>query len=513
MRRLRTISAGGPSILAKTTLDKDLGKVTRLQAATLDISRQAVLPGLSILFLVAVTIFATLVVADGPLAIYAIIGAVVAGYLALNIGANDVANNMGPAVGGKALPMAAALVIAGICEAAGAILAGGDVVSTVSKGIITPPADLPALDFILVMTAALFAAAVWINLATVIGAPVSTTHSIVGAVLGSGVAAAGFGVVAWPTLGAIAASWVISPILGGLVAAGLLGLIKVTILFRQDRIAAARTWVPRLIALMSGVFTLYMLSKGLSRVWSPSGQTTLILTGIMTLGAWLAAHPWVARRSAQMENRRKEVSRLFVLPLICAAALLSFAHGANDVANAVGPLAAIVSAAQTGSATTAGDVVLPLWVLAIGALGISLGLALFGPRLIRTVGEKITKMDAMRAYCVAQAAAITVLGASTLGLPVSSTHIAIGGIFGVGLLREILTNRGVRRRPNGAPPEPPAPPPTAELTLRQLEKTEKRRLVRRRHAWSIAAAWVVTVPAAGVLAAGMYGLLSVLTRL
>lgn len=502
--------------MAKTTLDKDLGKVTRLQSATQDISRQIALPGLSILFLVAVTIFATLVVADGPLAIYAIIGAVVAGYLALNIGANDVANNMGPAVGSKALPMAAALVIAGICEAAGAILAGGDVVATVSKGIITPPADLGTINFILVMTAALFAAAVWINLATVIGAPVSTTHSIVGAVLGSGVAAAGFGVVAWPTLGAIAASWVISPVLGGLVAAGLLGLIKVTILFRQDRIAAARTWVPLLIGLMSGVFTLYMLSKGLSRIWSPSGQTTLVLAGALSLGGWLAARPWVARRSAVMENRRKEVSRLFVLPLICAAALLSFAHGANDVANAVGPLAAIVSAAQTGSATTAGDVALPLWVLAIGALGISLGLALFGPRLIRTVGEKITKMDAIRAYCVAQAAAITVLGASTLGLPVSSTHIAIGGIFGVGLLREILTNRGVRRRPNGAAPEPTdpsRPQPPAELTERQREKTEKRRLVRRRHAWSIAAAWVVTVPAAGVLAAGMYGLLSVLTQL
>lgn len=502
--------------MAKTTLDKDLGKVTRLQSATQDISRQIALPGLSILFLVAVTIFATLVVADGPLAIYAIIGAVVAGYLALNIGANDVANNMGPAVGSKALPMAAALVIAGICEAAGAILAGGDVVATVSKGIITPPADLGTINFILVMTAALFAAAVWINLATVIGAPVSTTHSIVGAVLGSGVAAAGFGVVAWPTLGAIAASWVISPVLGGLVAAGLLGLIKVTILFRQDRIAAARTWVPLLIGLMSGVFTLYMLSKGLSRIWSPSGQTTLVLAGALSLGGWLVARPWVARRSAVMENRRKEVSRLFVLPLICAAALLSFAHGANDVANAVGPLAAIVSAAQTGSATTAGDVALPLWVLAIGALGISLGLALFGPRLIRTVGEKITKMDAIRAYCVAQAAAITVLGASTLGLPVSSTHIAIGGIFGVGLLREILTNRGVRRRPNGAAPEPTdpsRPQPPAELTERQREKTEKRRLVRRRHAWSIAAAWVVTVPAAGVLAAGMYGLLSVLTQL
>lgn len=501
--------------MAKTTLDKDLGKVTRLQSATHDLSRSIALPGLSVLFLVAVTIFATLVVSDGPLAIYAIVGAVVAGYLALNIGANDVANNMGPAVGGKALPMAWALVIAAVCEAAGAILAGGDVVSTVSKGIIMPPADLGTVNFILVMTAALFAAAVWINLATVIGAPVSTTHSIVGAVLGSGVAAAGFGVVAWPTLGAIAASWVISPVLGGLVAAGLLGLIKVTILFRLDRIAAARTWVPVLVGLMSGVFTLYMLSKGLSRVWNPSGQTALSLATVMALGGWLVAYPWVARRAAVMENRRKEVSRLFVLPLICAAGLLSFAHGANDVANAVGPLAAIVSAAQTGSAT-AGDVALPLWVLAIGALGISLGLALFGPRLIRTVGEKITKMDAIRAYCVAQAAAITVLGASTLGLPVSSTHIAIGGIFGVGLLREILTNRGVRRRPNGATPEPPAPGPSrpaAELTERQREKTEKRRLVRRRHAWSIAAAWVVTVPAAGVLAAGMYGLLSLLTRL
>lgn len=501
--------------MAKTTLDKDLGKVTRLQSATHDLSRSIALPGLSVLFLVAVTIFATLVVSDGPLAIYAIVGAVVAGYLALNIGANDVANNMGPAVGGKALPMAWALVIAAVCEAAGAILAGGDVVSTVSKGIITPPADLGTVNFILVMTAALFAAAVWINLATVIGAPVSTTHSIVGAVLGSGAAAAGFGVVAWPTLGAIAASWVISPVLGGLVAAGLLGLIKVTILFRLDRIAAARTWVPVLVGLMSGVFTLYMLSKGLSRVWNPSGQIALSLATVMALGGWLVARPWVTRRAAVMENRRKEVSRLFVLPLICAAGLLSFAHGANDVANAVGPLAAIVSAAQTGSAT-AGDVALPLWVLAIGALGISLGLALFGPRLIRTVGEKITKMDAIRAYCVAQAAAITVLGASTLGLPVSSTHIAIGGIFGVGLLREILTNRGVRRRPNGATPEPPAPGPSrpaAELTERQREKTEKRRLVRRRHAWSIAAAWVVTVPAAGVLAAGMYGLLSLLTRL
>ncbi|WP_333587905.1 inorganic phosphate transporter [Phenylobacterium sp.] len=498
--------------MAKTTLDKDLGKVARLEAATGELSRSIALPGLAVLFLVAVTIFAALVVADGPLAVYVIIGAVVAGYLALNIGANDVANNMGPAVGGKALPMAWALVIAAVCEAAGAILAGGDVVSTVSKGIITPPADLGTVNFILVMTAALFAAAVWINLATLIGAPVSTTHSIVGAVLGAGVAAAGFSVVAWPTLGAIAASWVISPVLGGIVAAALLALIKFAVLFRQDRVAAARVWVPRLIGLMSGVFTLYMLSKGLSRVWSPPTSVALGLAALMFVLGWVLAKPWVNARAAVMEDRRKAVSRLFVLPLIGAAALLSFAHGANDVANAVGPLAAIVDAAQNGGG--AGEVQLPLWVLAIGALGISLGLALFGPRLIRTVGEKITKMDAIRAYCVAQAAAITVLLASALGLPVSSTHIAIGGIFGVGLLREGLTNRGVRRRPNGGAPQVPAPPvpDPMEDDLVQAAKREKRRLVRRRHAWGIAAAWVVTVPAAGLLSGLIYAALSLWSR-
>ena len=496
--------------MAKTTLDKDLKKVTRLQTATGELSRSVALPGLAVLFLVAVTLFATQVVAEGPLAVYAIAGALVAGYLALNIGANDVANNMGPAVGGKALPMAWALVIAAVCEAAGAILAGGEVVSTVSKGIITPPPEMGAVDFILVMTAALFAAAVWINLATVVGAPVSTTHSIVGAVLGAGAAAAGFGVVAWPTLGAIALSWVISPVMGGVVAAALLALIKAAILFREDRIAAARFWVPLLIGLMCGVFTLYMASKGLSRVWSPSAGVVWTLASGLFAAGWALARPWVLRRSALMENRRKEVSRLFVLPLILAAGLLSFAHGANDVANAVGPLAAIVSAAQTGSSAP-GSVVLPLWVLAIGAVGISLGLALFGPRLIRTVGEKITKMDAMRAYCVAQAAAITVLVASTLGLPVSSTHIAIGGIFGVGLLREVLTNRGIRRRPNGGVMIDPALMSEGWDDPGQAEKREKRRLVRRRHAWGIAAAWVITVPAAGLLAAALHLALSLLT--
>lgn len=210
-----------------------------------------------------------------------------------------------------------------------------------------------------------------------------------------------------------------------------------------------------------------------------------------------------------MENRRKHVSNLFTLPLIFSAALLSFAHGANDVANAVGPLAAIVATAQAGI-TDADKVDLPFWVLLIGAVGIAVGLALFGPKLIRTVGEKITKMDAIRAFCVALSAAITVLVASALGLPVSSTHIAIGGIFGVGYLREILSNKGVPNpavQPRSLFLEPSRLNKTPEEALKNFQKREKRRLVRRQHAIGIAAAWVVTVPASALLAGVFYALM------
>src|SRR5690606_24605300 len=221
-----------------------------------------------------------------------------------------------------------------------------------------------------------------------------------------------------------------------------LAFVKFAVLFRENRVAAARTWVPILFALMTGTFAMYIASKGLSRVWKPGVGTVLSLGVIFFFAGWLVSRPWVYRRSRGMENRRKQISSLFNLPLVFAAALLSFAHGANDVANAVGPLAAIVAAAQSGAGST-DPVVLPLWILVIGAVGIAIGLALFGPRVIRTVGEKITKMDAIRAFCVALAAAITVLVASALGLPISSTHTAVGAVFGVGFLREILSNTGV----------------------------------------------------------------------
>lgn len=492
--------------MAKSSLDKDLGKVVHLESATQALSRSLATPGLTLLFFVAALIVAVLSISDGPLSWFVIVAAIIAAYMALNVGANDVANNMGPAVGSRALTLTGALIIAAICEAAGALLAGGDVVNTVSRSLLRPDETMEALQFILIMMAAFLAAAMWIHLATILGAPVSTTHSVVGGVVGAGVAASGFDVVAWPMIGAIVASWVISPGLGGVIAAALLGFVKWTIIYRDDRIAAARRWVPVLVGLMAGVFAMFLAMKGLSRVWRPDFGTVLLL-GVIFFGlGWGVARPWVARRSIGLENRRKHVASLFTLPLIFAAALLSFAHGANDVANAVGPLAAIVSAAETGTVAT-GAVVLPLWVLAIGAVGIAVGLALFGPRLIRKVGEKITKMDAIRAFCVALAAATTVLIASALGLPVSSTHIAVGAIFGVGFLREALTNKGV--------PNPAVQPRSLFLGTSKLNKTpedaianarkrEKRRLVRRQHVVGIAAAWIITVPAAATLAGVLY---------
>jgi inorganic phosphate transporter, PiT family len=495
--------------VAKSALDKDLKKVVRLETATFTLARSLATPGLIIVFLIGSVAIAGVSIGAGPLTYLVVIAAFVAAYMALNIGANDVANNMGPAVGSRALTMSSALAIAAFCEAAGAILAGGDVVNTVSKSLLRPSPDLPVIHYIFVMTAALLAAALWIHLATVLNAPVSTTHAVIGGVVGAGMSALGAHAVHWPVIGAIAASWVISPVLGGIIAAILLGFVKWVIIYRPDRIAAARRWVPVLVALMASTFAMYLAMKGLSRVWSPTAQVVLLLGVGFFLFGLVAARPWVERHSASMENTRKEVARLFTLPLIFSVALLSFAHGANDVANAVGPLAAIVAAAQSGIAD-AGKVPLPIWVLGIGAAGIAVGLALFGPRLIRTVGEKITKMDAIRAYCVALSAAITVLVASALGLPVSSTHIAIGAIFGVGYLREYITNTGVPNpavQPRSLFLEPSRLNKTPEEALINYQKRERRRLVRRQHVFGIAAAWVITVPAAGLLSAAIFWLM------
>tara|TARA_R110002020_G_scaffold63368_3_gene169224 strand:- start:4883 stop:6379 length:1497 start_codon:yes stop_codon:yes gene_type:complete len=487
--------------MAKPALDRDLKRVAGLETATHDLARALAPPGIALVFLLAAALWASFVVTDGPTYLV-IIAAAMAGYMALNVGANDVANNMGPAVGSRALTMVGALAIAGTFEAAGALLAGGDVVNTVARDLLVGD-QLDTNTFILVMMAALLASALWVNLATIIGAPVSTTHAVVGGVVGASIAAAGFGSVAWPIIGTIALSWVISPLLGGIFAALLLSIVRFTITRRIDKISAARVWVPVFVALMTGIFAMYLVTKGLKRVWIPDLPMVLLLgLGFAALG-WLVAMPLVRRQSMRIENRRKHIAKLFRAPLVVASALLSFAHGANDVANAVGPFAAIVAAVQTGDMQSAG-VTLPLWVMLIGAIGIALGLALFGPRLIRKVGEQITKLNEIRAYCIALSAAGTVLAASALGLPVSSTHIAIGAVFGVGFLREYLAQREMK---GSAIPvlahfiDPAMLNATPQEALNKERQQARRRLVRRQHVLGIVAAWVVTVPASAMLAA------------
>jgi PiT family inorganic phosphate transporter len=432
------------------------------------------------------------------------IGAVIGGYMALNIGANDVANNMGPAVGGKVLTILAAILIAAVFEAAGAMLAGGDVVKTISKGIIAPGNEVSVAEFRDLMLSALFAAALWINLATVLNVPVSTTHSIVGGVLGAGIAAAGVGMVNWVTMGQIVASWVISPVLGAAIAAAFLLFIKVRVLNVENRLEAAKKWVPILIATMAAAFSAYMAMKGLKKIWKPSSAEIMLFSGVCFLVAYLLSRPFIANRVGRLENRKEDIYSLFDVPLIAGVALLAFAHGANDVANAVGPLAALVS--TIGDQTEiASQVTIPLWVMAVGAFGIALGLGLFGPKLIAVVGEKITRLNSPRAYCVALSAAITVLIATTLGLPVSSTHIALGAVFGVGFLREYLENPNRRKLRPGHKLNM-----TSDDAFKSRRVRSVRRLVRRRFVVSIAAAWVITVPASAGLAATIYGLLQLL---
>ncbi len=406
--------------------------------------------GFALLFMIAVLSYSFMTSGGIPNNIFLAVAALFGAYMAMNIGANDVANNVGPAVGSKALTMMGAIVIAAIFEAGGALIAGGDVVKTIKKGIIDISAFSNVDVFIWAMMAALLSAALWLNIATYFKAPVSTTHSIVGGVMGAGIAAAGFSIVSWGTMGKIAMSWVISPVLGGIIAATFLFFIKKTMVYKEDKVKASVTWVPVFVALMSWAFVTYLTLKGLKKVWphvveiftflpdtkKPTFLVATIMGAIIAVIVFFVVKASISKISPKIENSRDGINALFTAPLIFSAALLSFAHGANDVANAVGPLAAINDAVLSGGISSKAGI--PLWVMAVGALGIAIGLALYGPKLIKTVGGEITELDQMRAFSVAMAAAITVIIASQLGLPVSSTHIAIGGIFGVGFLREYL---------------------------------------------------------------------------
>ena len=516
--------------------------------------------GFALFFMIGVLTFSFL--SNGGISnnMFLAVAALIGAYMAMNIGANDVANNVGPAVGSKAMTMTMAIIIAAIFEAAGALIAGGEVVKTIKKGII----DISAFGgnpdpFIWAMMAALLAAALWLNFATMMKAPVSTTHSIVGGVMGAGIAAAGFGIVSWVTMAKIAASWIISPVLGGIIAAAFLLAIKKSIVFKEDKIEAAKKYVPVFVAIMSWAFVTYLTLKGLKKIWpdiveilniiplvsiemtkKPTLLTALVLGFIVAVVVYFAMRKKLESSTQKLKNTRESVNTLFTIPLIFSAALLSFAHGANDVANAIGPLAAINDAVINGGISSKAEI--PLWVMGVGALGIALGLALYGPKLIRTVGSEITELNQIRAFSIAMAASITVIIASQLGLPVSSTHIAIGGVFGVGFLREYLHlsepvrsieedelviadeletvdayKQELKMLDSKTAKDEHDYERIVELyklikeenkiiksTKKHIKQTKKVEYVKRDAMKKIFAAWVITVPAAAILAAVLF---------
>ncbi|MDJ0513818.1 MAG: inorganic phosphate transporter [Methyloceanibacter sp.] len=482
-----------------TPLDKDLRKIERLEEATRAASRSYLALGATLVFLLAAALLADSHAVRGQSELLLVFAAVIGGYLALTIGANDVANNVGPAVGARALSMTGALALAAVFECAGALIAGDEVVETISQDLIDP-ALLPNTDvFVWVMMSAMLAAALWVHLATYVGAPISTTHSIVGGVLGAGLIGLGASALDWSVVASVFAAWLLSPIAGAFIAAALVAFIEINMIYKPDKIAAVRRWLPVLVALMAAVFFAFISLNVFGQGWGLDARLVL-LTCVSVFGlVYLLAGPWVHAQSEGMENRNQNVRQLFRSPLIFAACLLSFAHGSNDVANAVAPLAAVLE--NAGQPELLEPEGVPFWVMLIGATGISLGLFLYGPRIVRVVGVQITRMNPMRAFCVALAAAFTVLVASELGMPVSTTQTVVGAVFGIGFFREFAARYSRQRRyyilTKKSRQAAPVFPATRDEILR-------RKLVRRSHFIGIVATWAVTVPCAATIAALIY---------
>ncbi|NUQ43887.1 MAG: inorganic phosphate transporter [Calditrichaceae bacterium] len=462
--------------------------------------------------------------------------AIVSGfYMAWSIGANDVANAMGTSVGSGALTIKQAVIIAAILEFAGAFFVGSHVSETIRNGIISPELFRGSeIDLVFGMMGALLAAAIWLQVASYFGWPVSTTHSIVGSVLGFGVMYGGLRAAKWIMVAEIVASWIISPVMSGVIAFFLFSLLRRWIYASHDAVGAAKRVTPYLVFLVFVVLTLAMVFKGLQNLNLDLGfDDALLVATQIGIVASLISYGLVKRirpteikerevlnqpdsvgkgikrilrqlnkisreargeikdqlstlaqhlriiddeveRGIMVERGSSEyatVQRIFVYLQILSAAFIAFAHGANDVANAVGPLAAIITVLKTGQTSMQAPV--PLWVLVLGGVGVVAGLATWGWRVILTIGKKITELTPTRGFVATFSAAVTIVFASKLGIPISTTHTLVGGVLGVGLARGI-----------------------SALNLRVITE--------------IAISWLVTIPAGAIGAILIYYLLKAL---
>ncbi len=360
-------------------------------------------------------------------------------YMAWNIGANDVANAMGTSVGSHAITLKQAVLLAAAFEFAGAFLVGGHVTDTVRKGIVTTEVfqARPEL-FVLGMLSALLAAGVWLHLATLLGLPVSTTHSIVGAIAGFGLLVGGASAIQWKKLGSVVLSWLVSPVFGGLMGWLTFTFIKRSILSQWNPVRAARGIVPILVFPVALILVLSTLYKGLKNLNLDVTLSQALLISIACGAAALLAMKIILARKFSLRPRKRadafaQVERLFSYLQVTTACSVAFAHGANDVANAIGPFAAIVSVFRSGD--LAMKVPVPVWLLALGGMGIVVGLATWGYRVIETVGKKITAITPSRGFSAEFATAATVLVCSKMGLPISTSHTLVGSVIGVGMAR------------------------------------------------------------------------------
>ncbi len=369
-------------------------------------------------------------------------------FMAWGVGANDVANAMGTSVGSRALTIKQAIIIAMVFEFAGAYLAGGQVTETIKSGIVDASVIPPQL-MVLGMRSALLAAGPWLLIASTRGWPVSTTHSIVGAVIGFAAVGISMDAVHWEGVGPIVASWVVSPVLSGLVAFGIFVSVQKLIIDTDNPFLNAKRFVPLYMFATGFMVSIMTVTKGLKHIGlnlSPF-EGFLLAVGIgvavMLLGVALLSRIRVDAE-ADKDFHYASVEKVFAVLMIFTACSMAFAHGSNDVANAVGPLAAIVGVIQSGGEAVGAKAALPSWVLLLGAVGIVIGLATYGYKVIATIGKEITELTPSRGFAAELATATTVVGASAIGLPVSTTHTLVGAVLGVGIARGIgALNLGV----------------------------------------------------------------------
>jgi PiT family inorganic phosphate transporter len=361
--------------------------------------------------------------------------------MAWGIGANDVANAMATSVGSRVLTIRKALIVAAVFEFLGAVLAGGEVTATIREGIV----DAGALRYeprllIYGMLASLIAAGTWLLIASHKGWPVSTTHSIVGAIVGFAAVGIGVDAVKWGQVGTIVTSWIISPMIAGIIAYLIFASVQQLILGHPDPLARAKRYVPVYMFFAAFTITLVTILKGLTHVGlNPSVPKSYALAGTIALTISIIGGFAIRRIQPDRKIEKKQhfytVERVFGVLMIVTACSMAFAHGSNDVANAIGPLAAVVTVADTG--VVGRQTPLPPWVLMIGGIGIVVGLATYGRQVIATVGEKITQLTPSRGFAAELSAASTIVIASGTGLPISTTHTLVGAILGVGMARGI----------------------------------------------------------------------------